>query len=423
MTRHESKTAIENSVERRSFLKQTISGTLSATVLLNTIETMARTEAASSSASASPAINLQTTSKSPVLIKSIELLRYDKYDLVRTTSTDGATGISITNGRPYLHPLFKEIIVPFFIGKDARDLEQLVDGVYRHASNYKLAGLAFWNCVGWLDVSLMDMMGRIAGKSIAEMLGGMRRRNVPVYMSSLTRETTPEEEVKQLSQRLAETGARGVKIKVGGRIGRPEPIAGRTEKLIPLARKVLGDDITIYADANGSYDARRGIEVGKLLEEHNVAIYEEPCPFEEYEDTKRVADALTRIKVAGGEQDSSLPRWRWIIRERMLDVVQPDIYYNGGLLRTAAVARMAAERGIGIAPHNPKIGAEEAHLLQFVASVPNLEGLQEYNGRAKAPESWYSPQLIVKNGALEVPTGPGLGITIDPEVLRKAKQL
>lgn len=365
--------------------------------------------------------NLESISKTPIKIERIEILRHNKFHLVRTTSSDGATGISITNQREYLHPLFKEIVASFFLGKDARDLETLVDGVYRNASNYKLAGLAFWNSVGWLDVSIMDMLGRIANKSVAELLGGVKRTEIPVYLSSLTRETTPEEEVAQLGKRLQETGAKGIKIKVGGRIGRPEPIVGRTEKLIPLARKTFGDKMTIYADANGSYTAKRGIEVGKLLEDYGVAIYEEPCPFEEYEDTLAVSQALKKIKVAGGEQDSSLARWRWIVKNRMLDVVQPDIYYNGGLLRTTLVARMAAAAKIGIAPHNPKVGIEEAHLLQFVASVPNLEGLQEYNGRAKLDDSWYTPQFKIKNGTLEVPNGAGLAVTIDPDVLKKAE--
>lgn len=408
-------------MNRRHFGGMIVGASLAAALEPGAAQTRAVKSDAPAARGEHSTFGLERLSKVPVKIARVEILRYGKYEMVRTTSTDGATGVSITNGRPYLHPLFKEVVAPYFIGKDARDLETLVDGVYRENSNYKLAGLAFWNSVGWLEVSLMDMLGRAANKSIAEMLGGVRRRTVPVYMSSLTRETTPEEEVEQLAARLAETGARGVKLKVGGRIGRPEPIAGRTEKLIPLARKRFGDDAIIYADANGSYDARRAVEVGRLLEDNGVAIYEEPCPFEEYEDTKRVADALTKIKVAGGEQDSSLARWRWIVANRMLDVVQPDIYYNGGLLRTAMVARWAAERGIGVAPHNPKVGAEEAHLLQFVASVPNLEGLQEYNGRARADESWYAPQLTIKNGALEVPDGPGLGIVIDPAALRKAE--
>lgn len=374
-------------------------------------------------ASASSAFGLEKVSKTPVKIERIELLRHGETHFVRTTSADGATGVSITNGRTYLHPLFKEVVATYFLGQDARDVEQLVDGVYRHQSNYKLAGLAFWNCVGWVEVSLMDLLGRMANKSIAELLGGVRRRTIPVYLSSLTRDTTPEQEVAQLSARLAETGARGVKIKVGGRIGRPEPVAGRTARLVPLARRAFGEGVTIYADANGSYDARQAVEVGRLLEDHGVAIYEEPCPFEEYDDTKRVADALQRVKVAGGEQDTSLARWRWITRQRMVDIVQPDIYYNGGLLRTTLVARLAAEQGLGVAPHNPKIGAEEAHLLQFAASVPNLEGLQEYHGRAQQVEPWYAPQIEIKNGTLAVPSGPGLGIIIDPEMLRRAERV
>jgi L-alanine-DL-glutamate epimerase-like enolase superfamily enzyme len=416
---------------RRSFLKRAAFGALGGAALVRpgaghiSAGTQGGARAgARGLASAFPAVDLFRLSKSPVRVERVELLRHEETDFVRATSADGAAGVAITNGRAYLHPLFKEVIAPFFVGRDARDLAALVEGVYREGSNYKLAGLAFWCCVGWLEVCLMDLLGRAAGVSVAEILGGARRRAIPVYLSSLTRETTPEQEVEWLRRRLAETGARAVKIKVGGRIGRPEPVAGRTERLVPLARKTFGDAVTIYADANGSYDVRRGVEVGRLLEAHGVAIYEEPCPFEEYEDTKRVADALTRVKVAGGEQDTSLARWRWITANRMVDVAQPDIYYNGGFLRTWEVARMAAARGIGVAPHNPKAGAEQAHLLQFAAAAPNLEGFQEVRGeRPKRAATWYEPLIEIKDGALEVPAGPGLGVTIDPDVLRRARAL
>jgi L-alanine-DL-glutamate epimerase-like enolase superfamily enzyme len=175
-------------------------------------------------------------------------------------------------------PVDEDRIIPFFLGKDARDLPGLLEGVYRHESNYKLAGLAFWNPVGWLEVSLLDLLGRVANQSIAAMLGGVRRREVPIYVSSTQRDIEPEAEADRFLRRMADTGARAVKCKVGGRMSRnADASPGRTERIVPVLRTRLGDDVTLYADANGSYDVPRGIEVGRLLEAHGVAIYEEPC--------------------------------------------------------------------------------------------------------------------------------------------------
>ena len=373
-----------------------------------------------------PRPDLHSVSSTPVRIEAIDLIRVAGHAIVRTTSTDGAAGYAITNDRDYLFPLLRSRVIPFFLGKDARDLYRLVDEVYRsHQSNYKLAGIAFWDTVGWVDVSIMDMLGRIANRPIAELLGGFRRREIPIYVSSTTRETSPEEEAERLLRGMERTGATGVKFKVGGRMSRNQDASpGRSERIVPLMRKVLGDDAILYVDANGSYDVRRGIEIGRMLEDHGVAIFEEPVPFDEYENTLAVNRALPRLTLAGGEQDSSLARWRYsLIQPGAVDVVQPDIMYNGGFIRTWQVAQLAHAAGLGCAPHNPKVGAEEAHLLQFAAAVPNLYGLQEYHVDSEPEERWYSPALEVRDGKIAVPAGPGLGIEIDPTALRKAEKV
>ena len=129
-----------------------------------------------------------------------------------------------------------------------------------------------------------------------------------------------------------------------------DALPGRTEGLIPLARKTLGDDIAIHADANSSYDPPQAIEVGRMLEDIDAVYFEEPCPFDHLEDTKRVTDALT-IPVAGGEQEFSQRRFRWTIQNRGVDIVQPDLQYYGGLIRSTRVDRMAALAGMPTTVH------------------------------------------------------------------------
>lgn len=372
-----------------------------------------------------PAILRQeAVSKTPLKIASIELLRHQNIYLVRTTTSDGAVGIAVCNERiRYLHPILTQLVIPYFVGQDARHIETLVDGVYVSRSNYKLAGLALWCCVGWVEFSIFDLLGKVAKRPVGELLGGVIRKEIPVYLSSLRRDTTPEQEVAWLSKRLEQTGARAVKLKIGGRMSNnADASPKRTDRLIPLARKTFGDKITIYVDANGSYDAKHAIEVGKLLEAHNVAFFEEPCPFEEYEETKRVADALT-MPVAGGEQDTSLARFRWMVGNRGVDIVQPDLNYNGGFVRTIRVARLAAARTMEITPHAPQAGPNPAYMLHFASCTPNLGAFQEFNGAPQKPESWFGPRFEVRRGVLQAPTGHGLGITVEPKILNKAERI
>ena len=371
-----------------------------------------------------PSLRLDRVSRTPLRVRSVEVLRNGEHYFVRSTAADGAAGVAVANERiRYLHPILQQLVIPYFVGRDARDLEALVDGVYVHRSNYKLAGLALWCCVSWVEFSLFDLLGKVARRPVGELLGRVTRRELPVYLSSLRRDTTPEQEVEWLGRRLQETGARAVKLKVGGRMSRNRDASPRrTERLVALARKTFGDKVTIYVDANGSYDAAHAIEVGRMLEAHGVTLFEEPCPFEEYEETRRVADALT-VPVAGGEQDTSLPRFRWMVRHRGVDVVQPDVSYNGGFVRTLRVARLAAAARLPVMPHSPQPGPHPAYPLHLASSTPNVGPLLEYNAAPHAKEDWFTPALEVARGVLRVPDGPGLGITIEPGVLRKAIRL
>jgi len=278
----------------------------------------------------------------------MDLLRNGRNFLVRVRATDGAEGVAVPNAMHMVHlyPIFLNRVAPFFVGKDARRLEPLLRELYRHDDNYKYQGLALWVCVAAAEFALLDLLGKVAGKSIGDLLGGVKRREIAVYRASGNRGNTPEEEVAYLKTIVAESGAKALKFRLGGRMSRnADSLPGRTEALIPLVREAFGPGMTLYADANSSYDVGNAVRVGRLMEGHGYAFYEEPCEFDRLEDTKAVADAL-RIPVAWGEQESSEYRFRWVIANRGVDVVQPDLHYYGGLIRSMRVARMAHEAGM-----------------------------------------------------------------------------
>ncbi len=374
-------------------------------------------------------LDLHELIDAPVEIASVEAFRFDGHYLVRTTSADGDAGVVCANSRlPYFGPIMQEFVIPYFEGRDARDLAELVDGVYTYRSAYKLAGLAFWSPVAYVELSALDLLGRLAQRPAGELLGTIVRQEVPIYLSSGRRDTTPEAEVAWLGERLAETAATAVKFKIGGRMSNnADAFPGRTDRLVPLARKELptkasGGDLTIYVDANGSYDAEHAIEVGRMLADYGIAFLEEPCPWQAYWETQRVTAALA-LPVAGGEQDSSLSILAWMVRDRVVDVVQPDMMYNGGLIRCMRVAEMAATAGMSVMPHSPKAGPEAAAVLQFGSVVPNLGPHQEWRGAPARSVPWASPSFEIHNGVVPVPDGPGLGIEYDPEIWDKAERL
>jgi len=370
---------------------------------------------------ASPVLRVEGIDK-PVKIASVELLRNGRNFLTRVRSTDGVEGIAVPNAMHMIHtyPIFLNRVAPFFVGKDARQLEPLLWELYRHDDNYKYQGLALWVCVAAIEFALLDLLGKVAGKSIGDLLGGAKRRDIAVYRASGVRGNRPEEEIAYLKEIVAESGAKALKFRLGGRMSKnADSLPGRTEKLIPLVRETFGSEMTLYADSNSSYDVENAIRIGRLMEEHGYAFYEEPCEFDRLEDTKAVADAL-RIPIAGGEQESSEFRFRWVIANRGLDVVQPDLHYYGGFIRSMRVARMAHEAGLLCTPHMSGSGLGYLDAAIFASCIPNPVPFTEYKGSADIPVTSDTSSLKVENGTVRIPSGPGFGITIDPAFVQKA---
>jgi L-alanine-DL-glutamate epimerase-like enolase superfamily enzyme len=359
----------------------------------------------------------------PVVIDSIRLLKKGSEHFVHVRSKGGAEGIAVTNERAeYLYPIFHKLVAPYFIGKDARDLDEHLWEVYRFRSNYKLQGIALWCPVAWIEFALLDMLGRIANKPIGNLLGTIVRRDVPFYVASGNRNTPPEKEVEYLQGLLEETGGKAVKFRVGGRMSRnADAMPGRTEKLIELSRKVLGDEIAIHADSNSSYDPPEAIRIGRLLEEIQAVYFEEPCPFDHLDDTKVVTDTLT-IPVAGGEQEFSERRFRWMIANRGVDIVQPDLQYYGGLIRSTRVARMAHLAGMPTTVHISG-GFGFLYMLHFASFTPEIGLFQEYKRNIERYRDWFEPALSITGGSLRVPEGPGVGIRDPAAVLEGAEEI
>ena len=361
--------------------------------------------------------------KEPVTVASVELLRNGKTFLLRTRSTDGVEAITVPNSdrMANVYPLFLKQILPVFLKQDARKLESLLWDAYRHGSNYKYQGLALWIGVTAIEMALLELMGQATGRPVADFFGGRVRRDIPIYVASGTRGNTPEAEVEHLQKLVADSGAKALKFRLGGRMSRNvDSLPGRSEALIPLVRKAFGDDFTLYADANSSYDVPEAIRIGKLMEDHGYAFYEEPVPFDELWETKDVADAL-KIPVALGEQEFSMRRFQWCIEHRAADVIQPDLHYFGGYVRSTKVARMAAAAGLPVVGHMSGGSLGYLDLVHLASFTPNIGPFMEFKGNADLPVECPTSSLKSENGVVRCPTGPGFGVKIDADFVRKAK--
>lgn len=357
---------------------------------------------------------------SPVIIESVELLRFNNSYLCRVRSRDGAEGMSVAhNDMNRFFPIFLRNVQPFFIGKDARELDLILEKIYIFGFNFRLNGIALGLPLATVEFAVLDMLGRIAQKPAGQLIGEIHNPEVGVYMATEWREKPVDESIRLIQEAVASYDVHALKIKVGGlmfmttdmyAVGPP----GRTEKIVPLVRKTFGDKMALYADSNSFYSVPEAIRVGRLLEEYKYGYFEEPVMFDHLEEIKQVADAL-KIPVSNGEQDYSFYGFRWLLANDGLDIVQPDNYYFGGLIRSMKVARMAAAFGKTIVPHMSGGGLGYLYNIHFVSAAPNAGEHHEFKGlKTHVQFECKTSPLKVVNGKMKVPTGPGFGVDFDP---------
>ena len=418
---------------RRRFISTAVSGGLAATLPLSSCN---RGDSINNDALQENYEKLDQVLKQPVfrkewftssvIIETIELLRYENNFLCRVRSKDGAVGISVGHGSQLksLYPIFTNLVQPFFIGQDALDLDLLMERVYIYKLNFRLSGLALGAPLATIELAILDMMGHIAEKPIGQLIGEIHHPEVEMYQATEYRDKPVEESMELIIRDVNENNARALKIKVGGLMFETKNInavgpPGRTETMIPLVRETFGDDMVLYADSNGFYSVDEAIRVGKLLEEYQYQFFEEPVPFDWYEETKQVADSLS-IPVAGGEQEYSLHGFRWLIANNGLQIVQPDVYYFGGMIRSMKVALMANAFGKSCTPHMSGGDLGFLYMMHFVSALPNAMPHHEFKGfKTNFVFECKTSALQSVNGVVKVPTGPGSGVDIDPDFIEK----
>jgi len=359
-------------------------------------------------------------------IKTIETFATRDIGFVRVTTDDGSQGwgqVSAYQSDISSLVLHRQV-APYALGADAMAIDPLADLIVER--EHKFPGSYLRRAIGGLDTALWDLHGKLAGKSVCELLGGTPRP-LRVYASSMRRDITPADEAERLVRLRDQCGYDAFKIRVGSEYGHDvDEWPGRTEELVPTIRKALGDQAVLLADANSCYTPARGIEVGRLLNDHGFVHFEEPCPYWELEWTKQVRDALDplAIEVTGGEQDCDLAQWRRMAAMRAVDVLQPDICYLGGLSRTLRVAKLAEITGLPCTPHSANLSMVTVFTLHMMGAIPAAGPYVEFTIEDAETCPWqfdlFTPALVARDGKVQIPDGPGWGVEINRDWLERA---
>ena len=359
-----------------------------------------------------------------MIIKSIETFSNQSVGFVRVINDDGISGwgqVSTYNSDITCQILHRQV-AHWILGKDITDLDDKLDLISER--EHKFPGSYLRRAMAGFDTAVWDLRGKIADKPVTSLLGGSPGK-VRAYASSMKRDIKPREEAERLKKLRDELGFDAFKVRAGAEVGRGrDEWPGRTEEIIPTMRRELGDDMDLLIDANSCYRPKRAIEIGKILEDNGFCHFEEPCPYWNFEETKQVTDTLD-IDVTGGEQDCELSTWQHMIDMRVVDIVQPDILYLGGICRTLRVCKIAEAAGIPVTPHCANLSLVTLFTMHLLRAIPNAGKYLEFSIEGADYYPWQEGLFIespykIQNGHAYVSDKPGWGVDIDPEWLAKS---
>lgn len=342
----------------------------------------------------------------------------------RVTAEDGSTGWGqlSTYNADITAEIFHRQVAPHAIGTEVEAMEDTIQRIYE--KEHKFPGSYLRRAQTGLDTAVWDLRGKAAGKPVVSLLGGTPGP-LRAYASSMKRDITPEDEAARFVRLRDEKGFTAFKWRVGAECGRDQDEwPGRTEAVIPVVSKALGDGVDKLVDGNSCYSPARAIAVGQLLEDNGIGHFEEPCPYWEYDQTAEVRAALN-LDVAGGEQDCEFSAWQLMIEHQSVDVLQPDVMYMGGISRTLQVCRMGQKAGLPITPHAANLSLVTMCTMHLLKAIPNPGKYLEFSIEGLDYYPWQEGLFLgdpyrIENGCALVPEAPGWGVEINPDFLASA---
>ncbi len=299
----------------------------------------------------------------------------------------------------------------YLVGKDPLQIEDHWQAMYR--SSYSRSMPVLVGALSGIEMAMWDVFGKSVGMPIWKLLGGSVRERVRVYTG--IGGGTPEECARNAQKRVAE-GFSAVKMVASSKpvryIDNPKAIDEMVAR-VAAVREAVGKEVDIAVDLHRRLSPAMAIVLIKELEPFKLLFAEEPCHPENNEALVNIARSTT-VPIATGERH--LTRWgfREMVEREAVAVLQPDIRHCGGILEMKKIANLAEIHYLAIAPHNAAGPIGVAASIHVMASVPNFLICE---GGHRRGQGLFKEPLVFKDGFVELPTGPGLGIEVEDEAI------
>jgi len=310
---------------------------------------------------------------------------------------------------------------PLILGADPLETEVLWHRMYHQTRDFGRKGSVV-AAISAVDIALWDIAGKHFGVPVATLLGGFFRKSVAAYATGFYRVSGRGEAARLAEEAVAhyEAGFRAMKVKLG--FGLEDDL----EVMAGIERALGSREVTLMVDTNHGYGLSDALRLGIGLEQYDLRWYEEPVAPEDHAGYRTLREKLD-VPIAGGENEHTLHGFRELIGRGCVDVAQPDIGSAGGFSACRHIAALAQSHGVQVNPHVWGSGISQAASLQLIAALPvshhavfPTEPILEYDTSSHPfRRDLVSPAVLQRNGSVDIPQGPGLGIEVDRDVLQR----
>jgi len=386
-----------NSVHRRQAIASAFRAVGLASLSGTALEARQQTER---HAPISPKDNLKITKLETFLVKP-------RWLFLKIHTNAGITGLGepITEGRALTCAEAVKEIEPYLVGKDPRPVGKHWQAIYRHA--FYRGGPILTSALSGIDQALWDIKGKALGVPVYELLGGPTRDRVRVYAHA-----GRPDQMKALKAKGFTAFKTGVAKKRPARYIETQAEIEYAAETFAGLRQAMGKDVDIAIDFHGAISPATAKLLIKAYEPYQPMFIEEPCQAQNHDIMAEIARG-TFLPIATGERVFTKWGFREVLEKKAATVLQPDLCHAGGITEVRLIAGMAEAYYADVAPHNPLGPISLAAGVQMSASIPNFLCQEQVS----LGEGYIKEPFRVREGFLELPKGPGLGIELDENAM------
>lgn len=325
--------------------------------------------------------------------------------ILQLKTDDGLAGFGLahtsTIGKARALEVMMHELFPLLIGQSALDHERVYQRAYAFFTDLGHSGAALQTLAA-IDIALWDLTGKALSQALHQLLGARRERVACYYSGGLRRQQSIDQLVSDAAD-IVQRGFGAMKLRLGAR-----PFAEDVER-VRAVRDVIGSKLALLVDMNWSLTPPDAIKLGRMLEPFDLYWFEDPVAADDIDGLAEVSRALD-VRVTFGETLEKPGEYRACLERNAADCYMADVQKVGGITAWLRIAALLD------AAHRPVASHVEPEVqIHLVAAAPN--GLTvEYNPNH---EVLYKEKLVLKDGYLELPTGPGLGCELNPEVIER----